>query len=241
MVILLIVFIVVITTLGVLSEISGNKLLKREKQNFENKISSVPDFTPTQTVRSLIDRYYFAADDVHRKIMYFNPTSDTLNIVKYEDIIDVKIIENNVPTSQKKSMKRTVGGAIIGGAVAGEAGAVIGGLSGDSMTESAVTIKVKILVRNQSYPSIVITFFEGVTDNTLGLDIYSADAHKIYDICSVILDKIKNENSDQLQSQPILDQKTSIADELEKFARLRDQGIITEQEFLGQKTKLLSK
>ena len=60
---------------------------------------------------------------------------------------------------------------------------------------------------------------------------------------SVIIDDAK-QNAAQVapvMSQPVAPQSSSIADELTKLAALKEQGILTDEEFQIQKAKLLNK
>lgn len=65
------------------------------------------------------------------------------------------------------------------------------------------------------------------------------EATGIKDIFSIILD-IVDKNIAQQKAVPIIQQSnpTSVADELTKLARLKDAGILSEEEFNAQKAKL---
>ena len=67
------------------------------------------------------------------------------------------------------------------------------------------------------------------------------NANKAKDLLSIIIDDAR-QNAPQIAhvvSQPVASKSPSIADELTKLAKLKNDGILTEEEFQAQKTKLL--
>ena len=113
-----------------------------------------------------------------------------------------------------------------------------------------MTIKIKI--RDYSMPSLMIECFN--SPELLGnKEIWSThkvyreelqNAQKIADYLSVIIDDVckkkKTSPSKVVQQKPSKN-GTSVADELAKLASLKEQGILTEDEFRTQKEKLLNK
>lgn len=63
----------------------------------------------------------------------------------------------------------------------------------------------------------------------------------IKDIFSIIID-ITDKNNAQAKSAPtpLMSSTSSVADELQKLAKLRDAGVLSEEEFKAQKSKLLN-
>ena len=89
-------------------------------------------------------RYAFLLDKAGRKVYYI--TTQKNIEVPFDRIISVEIIEDNSVLFSKSA---SVGGAILGGVLAGEAGMIVGGLSGETKKEknvSKVTVKIKIRV-----------------------------------------------------------------------------------------------
>lgn len=194
-----------------------------------------------------IGNYHFVMDDFFNVLVIVTPSS--YELFNYSNIIEVSYEENGTKLYSKSAM-RTVGGAIVGGALMGGAGAVVGGLSGTSKKNMEIkTMQIKILLRDTQRTSLVMNFNDSnrilktnnTNDNTL-YENYKKDANRAKDLLAVIIDKAKrSENSiveqvAQVPSSP----KSGIADELAKLAQLKADGILTDEEFNTQKTKLLN-
>ena len=196
-----------------------------------------------------IGNYLFIMDDFFKVLVLIG--RGTHEIFNYADIIEVSYEEdgNQLYT---KSAGRTVGGAIVGGVLMGGAGAVVGGLSGASKQNKEVkSIDVKILLRSTSRSSCVLHFNDANrilktkedSDKSL-YETYTKNANAAKDILSVIIDNAKQIQVSTPVAQPLVQQvpsSTSVADELTKLAKLKADGILTEDEFRTQKEKLLNK
>lgn len=213
----------------------------------EEKISSMSDFVPSQKIVGVEDFYTFMIDDTHEQICYLDSTKK--HIIPYDKIIKVELIEDGTTISSKSTM-RTIGGTLVGGMLAGGVGAVVGGLSGNSKNLKKVSaIQVKISIRDLNVPSITIDAFNARTMTTDGKPIKPdglsgylyqkgiSDANKIVDLITFIIDKIDHKsNNSETSTQPTI----SIASEIQKLAELKNQGILTQEEFDSQKAKLLN-
>lgn len=199
----------------------------------------------TTTIK-LVGNYMFIIDNFLKVLVIINPI--THNVFNFSDILDVTYEENGTQL-YSKSTSRTVGGALVGGVLMGGAGAVVGGLSGASSQSKEVrSIDIKILLRNTDRPSYVLHFKD--EDRTLNTkndsdrtsyERYVKNATQAKDIFSVIIDSAKQVTTHA--PQPVVRQTSnagsSVADELTKLAKLKADGILTEEEFQAQKAKLL--
>ncbi len=191
-------------------------------------------------------RYAFLLDKVGRKV-YYVTTQKNID-VPFDKIISVEIIEDNSVLFSKSA---SVGGAILGGVLAGEAGMIVGGLSGETKKEKNVSkVNVKIKIRDYSTPSLLIECFN--SPELLGnKEIWSThkvyleelhNAQKIADYVSVIIDEVggKGRDASQTAAKRFSSERSSAADELAKLASLKEQGILTDEEFRIQKEKILN-
>ena len=195
-----------------------------------------------------IGNYLFIMDDFFKVLVLIERGSH--EIFNYADIIEVSYEENGTQL-YTKSAGRTVGGAIVGGVLMGGAGAVVGGLSGASKQNKEVkSIDIKILLRSTSRTSCVLHFNDAKrilktkeeSDRNL-YETYTKNANQAKDVLSVIIDNAKQVQVSTPVAQPLIQQvpssSSSIADELAKLAKLKADGILTEEEFQAQKAKLL--
>lgn len=195
-----------------------------------------------------VGNYLFIMDDFFKVLVIIGESSH--EIFNYTDIIEVSYEENGNQL-YTKSAGRTVGGAIVGGVLMGGAGAVVGGLSGASKQNKEVkSIDVKILLRSTSRSSCVLHFKD--IDRVLKTkedadrkmyETFTKNANEAKDILSVIIDNAKQIQVSASVAQPLVQQVSSpspsVADELAKLAKLKADGILTEEEFQTQKAKLL--
>lgn len=209
----------------------------------EEKIDNLKDFTPTQKIIGAMNMYIFAVDHVRREIAYVS--ENEVVIVPYEKIISVEVVENNTIIASKSSA-RTIGGAVVGGALAGGAGAIVGGLSGDSEMKKKVSlVQVRIKLRDIKSPVLLINCFDsnamvGYKDIAPNSDKVGIEhARAISDLVSVIIDDVDKAEK-QSHSSVTTTVVPSVAEELAKLADLKSKGILTEEEFDKQKSKLLN-
>ena len=195
-----------------------------------------------------VGKYLFIMDEFFKVLVIVGESSH--EIFNYTDIIEVSYEENGNQL-YTKSAGRTVGGAIVGGVLMGGAGAVVGGLSGASKQNKEVkSIDIKILLRSTSRTSCVLHFNDANrilktkedSDKSL-YETYTKNANEAKDILSVIIDNAKQVQASTPVTQSLVQQvpssSSSVADELAKLAKLKTDGILTDEEFQAQKAKLL--
>ena len=227
-------------------------LTEKRKFDFKDRIYKIykkHDFTPSQKVEGVMFAYIFAVDKKHRKVAYLYGTQE--RVFSFEDIINVELSEDSATVASKSTM-RTIGGTLVGGAIAGGAGAVVGGLSGNTNLKKEVSlVQVKIGLRNLEEPAVIINCFDYISmghgevakKNNLSWDRYKQGlehAKKIIDLVSVIIDDVDRSEKKDLHYSNTTNSTMLVADELAKLSDLKNKGILTEEEFLKQKNKLLS-
>lgn len=248
----LLIFIIIIVVLAICAIVRPADLIDKRKANerkevLDAKISKLPLKENFINIIGLKYRYAFLIDKAARKIYYITP--EITKEVPFSHIISVEILEDNTLLFSKSV---SVDGAILGGVLAGGAGMVVGGLSGETKQKKNVSkVAVKIKIRDYSMPSLFIECFnsrELLGNNEIWSthNVYREElqnAQKIADYLSVIIDDAcKKEKSPSSQNtQYKSSKKSSVADELAKLAALKEQGILTVEEFRIQKEKLLNK
>lgn len=176
-------------------------------------------------------------DESKRELVIVN--SELINqkwiSIPFDEIFSCELIVDGQSVF-KKSAVRTVGGAALGGVIAGGVGAVIGGLSGSYKENKDIKrIDLRVVTKSISNNMHYITFFSDGT-NKAYLKSKMAEAESWKNTISVIIDKVDNEENKSIS----VPSSSSIADELSKLAELKEKGVLTEEEFVNQKSKLLN-
>lgn len=198
----------------------------------------------TPTLKAFND-YAFVTDDVNEFIAIVTPTK--IHVHRYSDIVSISYEENGSDVYNK-----SIGGAVVGGLLFGGVGAIVGGNTAKATQNKEIRImSIKILLKSTSNSSIVLKIFEAGVDGAILETKKDADrlhyeglmkeVTGIKDIFSIILD-IVDKNIAQQKAAPVIQQSapTSVADELTKLAKLKEAGILSEEEFNTQKAKLLN-
>lgn len=232
---------------------------KERRETIQNKFSEIENFTISKKIDGFGGFYIFAIDEINEKIALVADSLShngkiaivkTVNqVINFHDIIGVELIEDGNIVS-KKSITRTIGGAIVGGVLGGGVGTIVGGLSGNSTQKSKISsLSVKILLRSIDKPSLLIKCFDSLTmtiEHKASIEtenyiykICKKNAEDIKDLVSVIIDKNDNKTENKsIENAP--KHSNSIADEILKLNELKEKGILTEEEFNLQKNKILN-
>ena len=212
--------------------------------NEELKILS-SDLKPSNPALMTFNKYAFITDDVNKFIAIVTPW--TIRVLRYSDIVSISYEENGSNVYNK-----SLGGAVVGGLLFGGVGAIVGGNTAKATQNKEIKVmSIKILLKSTSESAIILNLFEAGKDGAvLQTKNSGARAHyenllkevsAIKDVFSIIIDIVEKDISPQNTPQVIQQTSTmSIADELTKLAKLKEQGLLTEQEFEEQKKKILN-
>ena len=169
---------------------------------------------------------YIELDEAHHFLRF--PQSLPAVIFSYDEIIDYELLQDGETIT-----KGSLGGAIVGGALMGGVGALVGGSLGKKKTKQEITeYRIKITTKNSFRPTVYINFLSTgkVKSNSLSYKMCVGDAQGVLSQLTIITNFTSNST---------VPSSTSGADEILKFKNLLDQGIITEEEFIAKKKQLL--
>lgn len=168
----------------------GNEKQREQEDEFEKQIKESGAII-SQHVKCY--NGFISIDEDNEKI-YLAITAITGKKFKgysFSDILGCEVVldDNSV---YKKSTLRTVGGALVGSALLGGAGAIIGGLSGASQKKSNIKkAELKITVKDISNPNYKFEFYgAGVPSSFRSQKLEEVEKWK--DIISIIIDRVDN-------------------------------------------------
>ena len=237
----------------------GNGLEKHEK-SFLKELYSMEEFDPHQTVfkenwmssSNFMGVIGVSFDEGRKKLCLIkvgNKMKIDPHLYEYKDILSSQIFEDG-ETITKTARGSQIGGALLGAVVAGGVGAVIGGLSG-SKTSSVGKVKridLRLTVNKVNNPIIDINFLNKKVEKEDGVyDSSMEEARHWQGIFEIAIRRADMEDITVVKSNGELEEDTQkalpksfIADELLKLGELKDKGLLTDDEFEDQKSKLLA-
>lgn len=201
---------------------------KNDAATIKSRANSIQEFlvknniySPTVKVVGLENSYIFATDDAQRKILYHDTLSGKSLLLDYKDLISCEKASNSTSYSDRASYFGYT----------------------RAQYEQYTYIAVRILMKEGSSKAIEIPCFS--TSRMLGdqsaVKSYDqtckqalADAQQILNALNVICAN-KKEETKSVTSNDVF----SVADELTKLAALREKGILSEEEYILQKKRLL--
>ena len=127
----------------------------------------------------------------------------------------------------------------------GGVGAIIGGLSGKQETSSGTvkSLELKIIINNTSDPIFNISLLSKTSAGISTNDKKYKEAKAKADHWQAVFEAIiKQADAEEQQIQKSINiESGSISDELKKLSELKELGVLTEDEFMQQKQKLLNR
>ena len=170
---------------------------------------------------------YIELDETN-KLLRFPQFLSTI-IFSYDEIIEYELLQDG-----EQITKGSLGGAVVGGALLGGGGAIVGGNIGQKKTRKEISeYKIKITTKNSFCPTIYINFLPAgkVKSDSLTFKLYAGNAQSVLSLLAIVTNCATNSTgSDSISG----------ADEIMKYKNLFDQGIITEEEFNAKKKQILS-
>lgn len=204
---------------------------KLDKQAAEEERIANVEFDITQN----IDNYLYL-DEKRKKICLpmglMKKKIDPDRIFNYDDILNYELLEDGNLVS-----KGGVGRAIVGGALFGGVGAIVGGSTGHKQKQTCTKLQIKITTNSIEHPAEYINFIiaEIRKDNMIYKNAYSS-AQKVLSALDIICNPKSSSNKEEKIEK--LNSK-SAAEQIKEFKELLDSGAITEEEFEAKKKQLL--
>lgn len=158
-------------------------------------------------------------------------------IFSYDELLDYDLFENDLSIASGG-----VGRTIVGSAIAGPVGGVLGAMTATRKTKRSIdSMALQMTTNNLFFPSVMITYIdkETKTSKKKYTDAYSKAQQTI--ACLNIIFKQQEEAPIQTsESSPNnLNETADMYEELKKLKELLDMGIINQEEFDQKKKELL--
>ena len=186
-------------------------------------------------------RYVYLEIDDKNKLWRSMYSNNPKSIYAYTDILDVEIV-----LDKEANTSSGLGGMMLGGALFGGAGAVLGSLTDGTITRCRA-LGIKITLNDINDPMVYIPFIDDQAYTTTSSKDYKekvALASECMALFSIIVEQNKanrvSVNTFPDQINPSKSESSSIPDEIMKYKEMLDKGIITVQEFERAKYKLLN-
>lgn len=241
------VWVLLIIVIGVGIGIAQTVSVSNKMKAMEEKLESLPNFSPTQKIMGNNGDTGLAIDEEAKKVVLIKngPTGVDLKPITYRDVLSSEIFVDG-ETVSKAARGSQFGGALIGGLALGGVGAIIGGLSGKTRSSEKVKrIDLRVTVNDIKSPLHEINFMdiEGKKDGIIYKSSMEQARHW-HGLITVLIKLADNEDvrreRGESSSQANGGSTASLADELSKLSDLRDKGVLSDEEFSVQKQKLLS-
>ena len=210
-----------------LQDTTTSEILKEiEKEKQAN--SDIANFVATRGVGKLIK-----FDDNAKKILFPKTLLTKARIYNYSELLGYEILEDGNTIT-----KGGIGSAVVGGALFGGIGAVVGGLTGGKKSKEVVrSLKVKIVLDNKVVPAEYIELLK--TEFKKDGFVYRAAKQEAEDIIA-ILTSISAENEKNQTNNSNVQNTNDPITEVKRYKELLDNGIITQEEFDKKKKELLN-
>ena len=155
------------------------------------------------------------------------------DIFSYDNLLSFELLEDG-----QSITKGGLGRAVAGGLLFGGVGAIVGGVTGGKKSKGICnSMKLRVSLKNAHTDVLYINFI--ATETKTSSFIYKT-AQDSAQKCITALETINNINqSNHVEYANGEVHNNSAADEIMKFKKLLDQGILTQEEFDAKKKELL--
>ncbi len=246
---ILVVIVVLIAVFALIISITQRITASDNLKELSKRLYEIKDFDLTEAAVGDDGKTGVAYDENQKKICLIRKvgTDFLQRVFDYKDILSVEILEDG-NSNIKTDRGSQVGGALIGGLALGTVGLVVGSMTcKKKLIDNVERIDLQIIVNDLKHPRYIVNFLEIESEKSSSTYKSSLNlAREWYAILEVFIklsdqDDKKNEISKNPRIENHNQNSFSIADEIEKLTKLRDNGVLTEIEFNNQKEILLNK
>lgn len=193
----------------------SDETLKRRKER-SKKIKG--SFKETNRIGN-----YIGVDDNQKRWATYDEYGLIDAVHDYDDVVSFELLEDGNSVAEGG-----IGRALVGGALFGIAGAVVGGVTGRKTKEMCNSLKIKVTIKKTSYPTVYIPFItEPTRKDSIEFKSFSDTAQRCMSVFQLICENKKKVSN------------LMAPDEIKKYKELLDSGAITQEEYEKKKAELL--
>lgn len=212
-----------------------------KKKLMQKELDQIPEFTQTQLFKGVDGNGAIAVDEERKKVCFIKTDIGVVSskVHNYRDILKCEIFEDG-STVNATSRTSQIGGALIGGIALGGIGAVVGGLTGKSVSKQKIkTIDLRISINDTASPVHDIRFMDLEVKRSSAL--YKMQMDECRHWLGLVEIFIRAADAEDKAAEISVSNTApfSVADELMKLKGLLADNLLTEEEFAHQKYLLL--
>jgi len=217
-----------------------------KRRDMAQSMSGLKDFTPDFEIMGATGDNGVAIDESRGKLCLLTRVAGRIHrrVIPHTDLLSSEIFEDG-ETVTKTVRSSQLGGAVVGGLLLGGVGAVIGGLSGKRVQQGKIKrVELRLTVNDAASPTHTVGLLgQEVARNSMLYKMASDTARTWQARMDVLIKRADAESakSQQQRALPATERSGSVADEIQKLAKLKEQGALTQAEFDSEKAKVLNR
>ncbi|ANY68776.1 hypothetical protein BBD42_21620 [Paenibacillus sp. BIHB 4019] len=175
---------------GLVIDTKAKDRVKKQKDKALDEIITANGITNMQKYVAEYDDFAVVVDELKERLYFIDYEIREFSL---SDVLEVEMIEDEVQIT-KTSRGSQLGGAVIGGLIAGGVGAVIGGVSGTKTTssDSVKRIYMKLIVDDTKRPYVTVNFLnekKEISKKDKKAEKAIEDANHWYGLISVLINR----------------------------------------------------
>lgn len=209
------------------------EIVKKYSNSFSSHNYVIPNFTTTKSINLLTGGFasqVLLIDDESKQIIFKKGSQNSLPI-KFSEILNYEIYEND-----SSVVKGTAGKALVGGLFFGLGGMIVGSSMKKSVQDNCNSLKLIIRINNINQPQILIDYISNVNYSKNSYT-YKAMKDNLIEVCSTLEYIINKKDINEYANYN--ENKISLKQQIEELKEMLDEGLIGQDEYDQIKKQIL--
>ncbi len=236
---------IIVICVAVIGGVAAGISNAQKKTALEKWLANISGFHTDELLVGELGESGIAVDRKRKAICLVSKSQGNVEsqIIQYRDILSAEISEDGVSVTATNRTSQA-GGLLLGGLALGGVGAVIGGLSGKKTTSEKISsIDLNIVVNRPESPvhSIRVMYVESAKNGAVYRDRIKKAKHwlSLVDVFVRQADDDDRRDESNLKAQSQMN-SLSVTDELTKLSALKNNGVISDDEFKVLKSTIIA-